>query len=91
MWGVTLTRRSDPGQMGVTGATIHGDMATLRELRDRAFLTVGELAAKAGVSARTIQRAEHGSHYPRRRNIRKIARALKVDPREIEFPAQEAS
>ena len=72
--------------MGVTRDIVHGDMATLREHRDGAFLTVGELAEKAGVSARTILRAELGTHRPRRKNIRKIASALKVHPREIEFP-----
>ncbi len=60
-------------------------MVTLRELREQAFLDQGELAHKAGVSVRTVRRLEAGSHLPRRRTVRKLARALKVDPREIEF------
>lgn len=63
-------------------------MATLRELRDRAFLSQQELADEATVSKRTIERLEAGTHRPRGRTVRKLARALKVDPREIEFSSR---
>ena len=61
-------------------------MATLREIRDRAFLSQQELADEATVSKRTIERLEAGMHRPRGRTVRKLARALRVDPAEIEFP-----
>ncbi len=47
-----------------------------------------ELAHEAAVSKRTIERLEAGTHRPRGRTVRKLARALKVDPREIEFPSR---
>ncbi len=61
-------------------------MPTLRELRDRAFLSQQELADEAVVSKRTIERLEAGAHRPRGRTVRKLASALKVHPREIYLP-----
>ena len=68
-------------------------MDSLRELRESAMLTQEELAKKAGINPVTLSRLETGAHPPRFKTIRALARALKVDPREIEFPAhrQEAS
>jgi transcriptional regulator with XRE-family HTH domain len=62
-------------------------MAYLRELREAALLTQAELATKAGINPVTLSRLENGIHPPRFRTIRALAKVLKVDPKEIEFPA----
>ncbi|MDP2674444.1 MAG: helix-turn-helix transcriptional regulator [Dehalococcoidia bacterium] len=65
-------------------------MATLRELRNRAFLTQEELAEKAKVSRSTIAVLESGrrTRGPRPRTIRRLARALGCEPADIEFDAR---
>ena len=62
-------------------------VATLRELRSRAFLTQEELAEKAKVSRSTIAVLESGrrARWPRPRTIRRLARALGCEPADIEF------
>jgi transcriptional regulator with XRE-family HTH domain len=59
------------------------DMARLRELRRRRVLTLEELAEKAGVGRNTIWRLEHGVMGAQPRTIRKLAKALKVEPEEL--------
>jgi transcriptional regulator with XRE-family HTH domain len=59
------------------------DMARLRELRRRRVLTLEELAQKAGVGRNTIWRLEHGVMGAQPRTIRKLARALNVEPEEL--------
>jgi transcriptional regulator with XRE-family HTH domain len=56
------------------------DMAMLRELRRRKVLTLEELAEKAGVGRNTIWRLEHGVMGAQPRTIRKLAKALDVEP-----------
>jgi transcriptional regulator with XRE-family HTH domain len=59
-------------------------MRTLKEIREQEALTVLTLARKAGVSPSTIARVESGlpaRHVTRR----KIAKALKVSPKDIDF------
>ena len=58
-------------------------MPTLRQLREDAVLTQAELAEQVGVSATAISHWETGSKRPRASNIRKLALALNVTPREI--------
>jgi transcriptional regulator with XRE-family HTH domain len=54
----------------------------VRELRQEHVLTLRELADKSGVSKDTINRIEHGhGAYPS--TIRKLAKALGVEPREL--------
>ncbi|MBL7165786.1 MAG: helix-turn-helix transcriptional regulator [Dehalococcoidales bacterium] len=60
-------------------------MATLRELREKHFLSLGELAKKASLPRSTVYDLEKGKHKPIRRTIRKLAAALEVEPGEIEF------
>ncbi len=56
----------------------------LREARRRAALTQGELADKAGVGITTIVRIETGEiTEPRVSTLRKLARALGVEPRDL--------
>jgi transcriptional regulator with XRE-family HTH domain len=59
------------------------DMAKLRELRRRRVLTLEELAEKAGVGRNTIWRLEHGVMGAQPRTIRKLAKALNVEPEEL--------
>jgi transcriptional regulator with XRE-family HTH domain len=59
------------------------DMARLRELRYRRVLTLEELAERAGVGRNTIWRLEHGVMGAQPRTIRKLARALNVEPEEL--------
>jgi transcriptional regulator with XRE-family HTH domain len=59
------------------------DVARLRELRRRRVLTLEELAEKAGVGRNTIWRLEHGVMGAQPRTIRKLAKALKVEPEEL--------
>jgi transcriptional regulator with XRE-family HTH domain len=59
------------------------DVARLRELRRRRVLTLEELAEKAGVGRNTIWRLEHGVMGAQPRTIRKIAKALNVEPEEL--------
>lgn len=57
------------------------DGEKLRVARDKAFLSQGELAEKAGVNRNTINRAEKGSAIQvQPRTIRKVAEALSIDP-----------
>jgi transcriptional regulator with XRE-family HTH domain len=56
--------------------------ATLRAWRRRAGLTQEELADEAGVAVNTVSNAECG--WPvRRSTVRKIARVLIAEPREL--------
>jgi transcriptional regulator with XRE-family HTH domain len=63
-------------------------MKTLREWRAERLLGVKALAAKAGVSNKTIVQIEHGAQVPSFRTIRRLSEALGVEPREVtEFAA----
>ena len=59
-------------------------MAKLREIREKQFLTQVELADKAQISEITLNRLEKGRQKPRFMTIRKLAKALGVEPGEIE-------
>jgi transcriptional regulator with XRE-family HTH domain len=59
------------------------DMGKLRELRRRRVLTLEELAEKAGVGRNTVWRLEHGLMGAQPRTIRKLAKALEVEPEEL--------
>jgi transcriptional regulator with XRE-family HTH domain len=52
----------------------------LREVRTRRLLTQDELADKAGVSQSTIANIERDNAEPQFRTIRKLAKALEIDP-----------
>jgi transcriptional regulator with XRE-family HTH domain len=55
----------------------------LKELRERNLLTQAELGAAAGVSRDQVSRIERDEVDPRFSTIRKLARALNVDPSEL--------
>jgi transcriptional regulator with XRE-family HTH domain len=57
---------------------------TLKQHRERAYLSTRELASKAGVGADTIWRIEGGDYKKLRSStMRKIAETLGVHPSEI--------
>jgi DNA-binding XRE family transcriptional regulator len=58
-------------------------VASLRNLREDAFLDQQELADRAGVALTTVQRLEAGRTGARRKTARKLAQVLGVDPRDI--------
>ncbi len=62
-----------------------GTMQTLKQLRENLALGQRDLARLAGVAVSTIVDLENGRRYPRPSTRRKLARALQVQPREIEF------
>ena len=55
----------------------------LKEVRTKRLLTQEELAEKAGVSAATVVNAERNNQEPHFRTIRKLAKALDIDPTEL--------
>ncbi len=55
----------------------------LREVRTKRLLTQDELSNKAGVSQSTIANIERDNAEPQFRTIRKLAKALDIDPTEL--------
>jgi transcriptional regulator with XRE-family HTH domain len=54
-----------------------------RQTRPRRALTQEELAEKAGVDASTVARLERKRTEPHMSTLRKLAKALDVDPTEL--------
>jgi len=59
-------------------------MATLRQLRREHHLTQEQLATVADVSPSTVYHIEAGKVRPRPSIVRRLARALNVDPQSID-------
>jgi len=57
--------------------------AQVKRERERALLTQQELAERAGVGLTTLNRIENDHAEPHFRTIRKIAKALDMDPRNL--------
>ena len=55
----------------------------LKRQRTRRALTQAELADRAGVTTATVARIERDEIEPRMTTLRKLARALEVDPAEL--------
>ena len=55
----------------------------LRDLRERSFLSMDELAKKSDVSKMTIYRLENAKGIARPSTVRKLAEALGVKPEEL--------
>jgi transcriptional regulator with XRE-family HTH domain len=55
----------------------------LKNARTKRLLTQEELAEKAEVSAATVVNIERNNQEPQFRTIRKLAKALNVDPTEL--------
>ena len=61
-------------------------MPTLRELRKRSYLSQEGLAKEAHIPRESISRFENGRKKPSPKTIQALAKALRVDPRQIQFP-----
>ena len=61
-------------------------MPTLRELRKRSYLSQEGLAKEAHITRESISRFENGRKKPSPKTIQALAKALRVDPRQIQFP-----
>jgi transcriptional regulator with XRE-family HTH domain len=59
------------------------DTAKLRRLRREAALSQQELADGAGTTQETISRLERGHHAARGRTLRRLAKVLGVEPKEL--------
>jgi len=59
-------------------------MVTLRELRLNKLWSQAKLAKLSGVSRTTIMAIENNQHAPQPLTIHKLAKALGVDPQEID-------
>jgi transcriptional regulator with XRE-family HTH domain len=55
----------------------------VKRQRVRALLTQEELAERAGIGITTLNRIENDHAEPHFRTIRKLAKALNVDPKEL--------
>jgi transcriptional regulator with XRE-family HTH domain len=55
----------------------------VRAIRERELLTQEELAARAGIALSTLNRIERDHVEPHFRTIRKLAKALGVDAKEL--------
>ena len=64
------------------GAATYKPTNRVRQIRHEQFMTMEELARKAGVHFQTVVRVEHG-HPAKAGTIRKIANALGVEPSEL--------
>ena len=64
--------------------------AQLKKARERALLTQEELATRADLGVPTISRIENGRVEPHFRTIRKLAKALEMDPAELVREAEDA-
>ena len=73
------------------GASVETLGQRLREERRLAVLTQAELAEKAGVSLITVNRLENeeGESSPRPETVRRLAKALGVDPAWLLFGESE--
>ena len=58
-------------------------MEKLKELREARALSLRELADEAGVGHNTIYRIEHGQGNVLPRTVRRLAKSLGVEPREL--------
>jgi transcriptional regulator with XRE-family HTH domain len=64
----------------------------MRQHRHARFISIEDLAEKAGVSTKTIVDTELGRTRPKFRTIRKISEALGIDPAAVaEFAAVAAA
>jgi DNA-binding XRE family transcriptional regulator len=62
-------------------------LTRLRAVRERKALTQDELATLAGVSRQTVVKIEGGLE-PRLPTVRKLAKALGVEPRDLMAPGE---
>jgi transcriptional regulator with XRE-family HTH domain len=66
-----------------THTLVRIDGEKLRRLRERRLWLIGDLAEKSGVHRNLISTYEHGKSGAHPDTIRKLAKALGVDPTEL--------
>lgn len=66
-----------------TQALMEVDGQKLRRLRSRRLLLIGDLAEQSGVHRNVISKLENGRGGAYPETIRKLARALDVEPEEL--------
>ena len=66
-----------------THTLVRIDGEKLRRLRERRLWLIGDLAEKSGVHRNLISTYEHGKSGAHPDTIRKLAKALDVDPTEL--------
>lgn len=71
----------DTGGTGRSRVVVDGE--ALKVLREGYPLTVRELAGRSGVSLSTISGVENNRRAPNPSTVRKLARALGVEPTEL--------
>lgn len=59
--------------------------ATIRQHREAVGLTQAELARRVGVQSTQVSRWERGTATPSARHVRRLARALGVNPDALEL------
>jgi transcriptional regulator with XRE-family HTH domain len=69
--------------LGMFGGYTEVDGTKLKQLREERAFSVRDLAEEAGVSTDTITALEKGRRKAWPRNVRKLAVALGVEPREL--------
>jgi transcriptional regulator with XRE-family HTH domain len=60
-----------------------GSAIRLKEVREGHFLSQADLSHESGIGKATIARIETGKQLPHLGTVRRLAKALQVDPREI--------
>ena len=63
-------------------------MPTLKELRKKSYFSQEGLAKEANVPRESISRYENGRKKPSPKTIQALAKALRVDPKQIQFPKE---
>ncbi len=63
----------------------HNSIVQLKEIRIKACLSQEDLGKLAGISAATVNRLERNKQKPNFVTIRKLAKALGVEPGDIQF------
>jgi transcriptional regulator with XRE-family HTH domain len=59
------------------------DVDKLQKLRKQRVMSIGDLSAESGIHRNTISRIENDRAEARTTTIRKLAKALAVDPSEL--------
>jgi transcriptional regulator with XRE-family HTH domain len=63
-------------------------VATLKELRERKFLTQRELAERVGVHPTMVSEWERGLYRPSLRHLKTLCEILEVSREEIDWPVK---
>ena len=58
-------------------------MNGLKSLREKRLITQEELAAASGLAVATVSRLERGKAKPSLKTIRRLAKALEVNPQDL--------